>query len=151
MIILRQCGARLALCRLEASQYKQVAEWEFGPQGENVDWAQYEAEMNAPQWSHHGLYRDGSFVGCVSFERINQHTMSYHVVTGRHTVHPQSLAQVLLKSARFFFQRGFTSLVAHIPKSNVAASRLALRCGMREYERTNGERRFILSRGLNDA
>jgi RimJ/RimL family protein N-acetyltransferase len=145
----------LALKPLRQDQYRQVAEWEFGPQADNADWQRYEAEMNAPQWAHFGLYDGADFMGCVSFERINSQTMAYHVVTARRKIRPQSLAQVLLKTVGFFFRRGFTSLVAHIPENNVAAARLALRCGMREYERMNKERRFILSRAchwkLNDA
>ncbi len=134
----------LTLQPLRQDQYPQVAEWEWGPQGADTDWEKYYAEMNAPQWRHLGLYSGASFVGCVSFERIDGQTMAYHVVVARHSVHPQSLAQVLLKSAAFFFQRGFTRLVVGIPKDKRAAARLALRCGMREDKSSDKERRFTL-------
>jgi RimJ/RimL family protein N-acetyltransferase len=134
----------LSLKKIGIDQYRQVAEWEFGPQPEGTDWERYYAEMNAPQWAHFGLYDGGEFIGCVSFERIDPHTMAYHVVTARHKVHPHSLAQVLLKSARFFFERGFTRLIVRIPKDNVAAARLAIRCGMREDRYTDSERHFTL-------
>lgn len=139
----------LTLSPLRQDQYKQVAEWEFGPQGEDTDWPRYYAEMNAPQWRHMGLYQGDCFLGAVSFEWIDPHTISYHVVTARKAVHPYSLAQVLLKSAGFFFQRGLTRLVVRIPRKNVAAARLALRCGMREERSTDTERHFTLLRYQN--
>lgn len=138
----------LALKPLREDQYRQVAEWKWGPLDDGIDWAGYVAEMNAPQWAHFGLHDGAELIGRVSFERINSQTMCYHVVTNRHKVHPQALAQVLLRSVQFFFRRGFTELQAHIPKDNVAAARLALRCGMREYERSDTERRFTLERKM---
>lgn len=134
----------LRLKPLEASQYKQVAEWECGPLPENTDWARYEAEMGAPQWSHYGLYDGAEFVGCVSFER-DRWTVAYHVVTGRHKVHPNALAQVLLNTAGALFERGFTALTARIPHEKRAAARLALRCGMREWGHTPEIRYFMLT------
>jgi len=131
---------------LRRDQFKQVAEWEFGEQPPNTNWEKYFSEMEAPQWAHFGLYDGGDFIGCVSFERIDPRTMAYHVVTRRHSVRPHALAQVLLKSAGFFFQRGFTSLVAKIPREKRAAARLAIRCGMKEEAVTDNERNFILTK-----
>ncbi len=136
---------RVHLEPLRQDQYRQVAEWEWGKQ-EGVDWERYAAEMNEPQWAHFGLYDGAQLVGRVSFERIDPHTMSYHVVTARRKIHPNTLAQVLLKSSAFFFQRGFTRLVVRIPKEKRAAARLALRCGMREDAATDTERHFTLIR-----
>ena len=138
----------LTLQPLREDQYPQVAEWEWGPQPDDTDWDRYANEMNAPQWAHFGLYDGVSLIGRVSFERIDPTTMSYHVVTKRHSAHPNTLAQVLLKSAAFFFQRGFTRLVVEIPrvKERRAAAVLALRCGMREDKGTDTERHFTLMR-----
>lgn len=138
----------LELRPLKQDQYKQVAEWEYGPQ-ENVDWPRYYAEMNAPGWYHLGVYSGAEFVGCVSFEQINRHIMAYHVVTARRKVQPQALADLLLSTTPFFFRRGFTALTVTIPIANVAAARLAIRCGMKELKAAPAERHFILMRGIN--
>lgn len=139
----------LVLRPLDIHQYRQVAEWEEGRAlGEDINWVRYEGEMGAPQWFHLAIYDGVSFVGAVSFEQINSHTMSYHVVTGRHQVHPQKLADLLLSTVSFFFRRGFTQLTVTIPKSNTAAARLALRCGMREFDIGSHSRHFVLSRAV---
>lgn len=136
----------LHLKPLEASQYRQVAEWEFGPQPEDTDWDRYAAEMNAPKWAHFGLYEGSSFIGCLSLERISYNMAAYHVVTARRKIHPNSLAQVLLNTAGDLFDKGFTALTARIPHANHAASRLAIRCGMREWGHTPEIRYFMLTK-----
>lgn len=135
----------LRLVPLHSHQYRTIAEWEFGPQ-ENVDWPRYEAEMNAPQWGHYGLYKDGVFVGCVSLEWIDSQTVAYHVVTDRHRVHPRALAQVLLNVAGYLFALGNTALVVRIPREKRAAAILAIRCGMKEDAGTDKERHFTLTK-----
>jgi hypothetical protein len=129
---------------LESHQYRQVAEWEFDIQ-EDRDWERYIAEMDEPQWQHFGLYLGPEFVGALSFERIDRQMLAYHVVTARHKVHPQALAQVLLKSAGFLFDQGYTALTARIPRDKRAAAKLAIRCGMREWGHTPTTRFFILT------
>jgi hypothetical protein len=134
----------LALEPLRSEQFKQVAEWEFGVQ-ENADWERYEREMSEPQWAHFGIYDGADFVGCVSFERTSYNMAEYHVVTGRHKVHPGALANCLLTSAGYFFNQGFTALTARIPVEKRAAVRLAIRCGMRQWGHTPTMRFFILT------
>lgn len=134
----------LSLRPLDPTQYRQVAEWEYGPQPENMDWARYAAEMDAPQWEHLALYSGPVFVGCVSLEYDRQ-TTAFHVVTDRRKVHPAALADILLQIAALLFKRGFTAMVARIPKEIRAGARLARRCGMREYGHTPTMRHFILT------
>ena len=142
----------LQLKPLRVDQYRQVAEWEYGPQGDNVDWEKYAAEMNAPRWAHFGLYEADSFVGCVSFENIDRQMIAYHVVTARRRVNPHLLAQLLRKTAGDLFAIGYLALVARIPADNTAAARLAIRCDMREWGHTRAEwvaeplRYFILTK-----
>jgi hypothetical protein len=134
----------LDLAHLRQDQYRQVAEWEFGPQPDGTDWHRYEAEMNAPQWVHFGIYSAGAFIGALSLE-INRQTAEFHVVTARHAVRPRDLAKTLLDAAGRLFHAGFTSMIAKIPKKKAAAIRLAIRCGMMEYGHTPSDRRFILT------
>lgn len=135
----------LELQPLRQDQYKQAAEWEWGPQDEDINWQRYEAEMDAPKWAHFGLYDGADFVGRVSIEKIDQLTVAYHVVTARHKVHPQALAQVLLKMAGWLFKQGFTALIAQIPQDNHAAAKLAIRCGMKEQRQDGPDRYFIMT------
>lgn len=141
----------LTLEPLRKDQYRQVAEWEYGPQPEDTDWQRYEAEMNAPQWAHFGIYDGSSFVGCVSFEKLCRNMAAYHVVTARRRIHPQELADALLTSAGYLFKEGFTAVVARIPADKRAAARLAIRCGLREWGHAPAMRYFTLtkSRYLN--
>src|SRR5262245_46688880 len=132
---------------LREDQYRQVAEWEFGPQGADTDWARYRAEMNAPKWAHFGLYAGAELVGCVSLEKIDRQMIAYHVVTARRRITPTALAQVLLKMAGDQFALGYLALVARIPVEKRAAARLAIRCGMREWGHTPEIRYFMLTRG----
>ena len=134
----------LHLKPLRQDQYRQVADWEYGPQ-ENVDWDRYTAEMNAPDLAHFGLYDGADFVGCVTFEG-NRTGIAYHVVTARRKVHPLALAQILLKTAGEFFDLGYTAMVARIPTEKRAAVRLAIRCGMFEYGHCDKMRYFILTK-----
>jgi hypothetical protein len=141
----------LELQPLQLGQYRQVAEWEFGPQ-ENADWERYVAEMNAPKWMHFGIYDGASFVGAVSFEKTSRNMAAYHVVTARRKVNPYALADALLTSAGYLFSRGFTAVTAEIPTDKRAAARLAIRCHMKEWGSTQAEwvrdpmRLFILTR-----
>jgi hypothetical protein len=149
MMVSQRDGASLRPLTLEplnSSQYRQVAEWEFGEQGENVDWSRYAAEMNAPQWMHFGVYSGADFVGCISLEKISYNMAAYHVVTARKRVHPQALAGALLTSAGYLFKEGFTAVVADIPIDKRAAARLAIRCHMKEWGHTPTMRYFILTR-----
>jgi len=104
------------------------------------------SEMNASQWAHFALYSHAEFVGCVSLEKIDRHMVAYHVVTGRHKVNPRALAQSLLKMAGELFTSGYLALVARIPVDNVAAARLAIRSGMREWGHTPEIRYFMLTK-----
>ena len=142
----------LRLEPLRADQYRQVAVWDWGSLGDDVDWERYAVEMNAPQWAHFGLYDGGDFVGCVSFEKIDPQMIAYHVVTARRRVNPYDLAQTLRQSAGEFFALGYVAMVARIPAAKRAAARLAIRCGMREWGHTQAEwiadplRYFILTK-----
>lgn len=136
----------LCLEPLRADQYRQVAEWEFGPQPPDTDWQRYADEMNAPKWAHFGLYDGAEFVGCISLEKIDRQMAAYHVVTERHRIHPDALARVLLKTAAELFERGFTALVARIPIEKRAAAMLAQRCGMHEWGSTPKVRFFMLTK-----
>lgn len=135
----------LELEPLLPSQYKQVAEWEYGPQPESTDWARYEAEMNQQKWTHFGVYDGADFVGCISLEKIDPKMAAFHVVTARKKVHPQDLAHACVSMAGSLFKQGFTAVVAHNPIDKRAGARLAIRCGMREWGRTPTTRYFILT------
>src|SRR5262245_4169679 len=135
----------LHLAELQPCQYRQIAEWEYGPQPD-ADWDRYAAEMSAPQWSHFGLYLGSELVGALSLEQTGRNMAAYHVVTARRRVHPQALADILLQTAGRLFARGFTGLTARIPKDNHAAARLAIRCGMREWGHTPEVRYFMLTK-----
>jgi len=136
----------LTLEPLREDQYRQVAEWEYGPQPGGTDWRRYAVEMNAPQWTHFGLYDGADFVGCLSLEMIAHNMAAYHVVTARRKIHPDALAQVLLKTAEGLFDRGFTALSARIPIEKRAAALLARRCHMVEWGHTPAIRYFILTK-----
>lgn len=135
----------LTLEPLRPDQYAQVAEWEFGPQGD-VDWEDYAAYMNEPQWGRFGLYLGLEYVGCISFEQTGRNMAAYHIVTARRKVHPQDLADVLRHTAAFLFNQGFTALTARVPVGKRAAARLALRCGMWEWGHTPTMRYFIMTK-----
>lgn len=137
--------ARPDVAILDPADYRRVAEWEWGPQ-EGADWARYAEEMNHPKWMHFGLYAGGELAGRVSLEKIGRNMAAYHVVTARRRVHPQALAQILLDTAAYLFERGFIGLVARIPRERRAAAALALRCGMREWGNTPRVRYFMLTR-----
>lgn len=137
---------RIDIEPLRAEQYRQVAEWEFGPQPPDTDWQRYADEMNAPQWAHFGLYDAAEFVGCLSLEKVDGRTVAYHVVTGRHKIHPTVLAQVLLKTAGELFAMGYTEMIAQIPIEKRAAAMLAQRCGMHENGSTPKVRSFSLTK-----
>lgn len=140
----------LSLKPLRQDQYKQVAEWEWGPQPEGTDWARYQAEMNAPKWAHLGLYDGAEFIGCVSLEKIDRQMVAYHVVTARRKVHSRKLAGLLLNTADSLFKQGCTALVARIPSEKRAAAVLALRCHMVEYGHTPEVRYFMLTKVRHD-
>lgn len=137
--------AGLTLEPLHADQYRQVAEWAHGPQ-ENVDWEGYAATLNEPNRMNFGVYLGAEFVGCIFLERVDRNTVECHVATARRKIHPQSLAQVLLKTAGDLFALGYTAMVARIPRQTVAAARLAIRCHMWEWGHTPTVRFFILTK-----
>lgn len=130
---------------LQPHQYRQVAEWAHGPQGD-VDWDDYAAYMSDPKMTALGIYFDSQFVGCIWLEKISHNMAEYHVATARRRIHPNSLAQVLLKTAGELFRSGYTALVARIPRKTRTAARLAIRCGMREWGHTPEMRYFILTK-----
>jgi hypothetical protein len=136
----------LQLEPLRVSQYRQVAEWEYGEQPESTDWNKYVAEMSQPQWAHFGVYDGDEFVGAVSFEKIGRNMAAYHVVTERRKVNPYALASLLLDTADYLFQQGFIALTARIPVEKRAAARLAIRCGMKEWGKTPSMRFFMLTK-----
>ena len=129
---------------LRRGQYRQVAEWEFGPQPEDTDWGKYESEMSHPKWLHLAIYDGDFFIGCLSLEKISDDEAEYHVVTARHAIKPGGLVEMLLGTAVDLFNAGFIRLTARIPASNRAATRLALRCGMTEVIRDDSIREFEL-------
>jgi len=135
---------QIELNPLRADQYRQVAEWEFGPQPDDTDWDKYADEMNDPKWLHMAIYADGAFIGCLSLEKISDDEAEYHVVTARRKIRPDDLAEMLLGTARDLFNGGFTLLTARIPATNRAATRLAIRCGMAEVNCGGSIREFIL-------
>ncbi len=136
----------LTLKTLKENQYKQIAEWEYGPQDEDTDWPRYFAEMNEPRWNHYGIYLNSSFVGALSLEKIDDETIAYHVVTERKRVKPGELARLLLTTAGRCLACGYTKLVVNIPKQKRAAARLAIRCGMVEVTGDEKNRNFIFTK-----
>lgn len=136
---------RIETAPLRADQYRQVAEWAHGPQ-ENVDWDDYAAYMSDPKRATFGIYVGPELVGCIWIEKISRNMAECHIATARRKIHPNALAQVLLKTAGDLFARGHTAVVAHIPRETRAAARLAIRCGLREWGHTPTMRYFILTR-----
>jgi hypothetical protein len=136
----------LTLEPLRQDQYRQVAEWEFGPQPEGTDWGRYESEMNQPQWAHYSVYDGDILVGCVSLEQTSPRVAAYHVVTARKRVHPQALADACIRLAGALFNQGYIAVVAHNPIDKRAGARLAIRCGMREIGRGQGTRYFVITK-----
>lgn len=134
----------LTLEALRADQYRQVAEWAWGPQ-ENADWDDYAAQLNEPQRINFGIYLGAELVGCLFLERVDRNTVESHVATARKKIHPKDLANVLLNTAADLFTMGYTAMVARIPRRTRAAARLALRCGMFEWGHTPTTRYFILT------
>lgn len=130
---------------LKPSQYRQVAEWEFGPQPENTDWARYGCDMDKPDWAHFAVYDGVDFVGCISLEKISYNMAAFHVVTARKRVHRQALADVCIGIAGFLFRQGYTAVVANNPINKRAGALLALRCGMREIGHSLTTRYFIIT------
>ena len=133
----------LSLEPLQPHQYRQVAEWAHGPQGD-VDWDDYAAYMS--QHTTLGIYLGLELVGCVWIEQVGRNMAEYHIATARRRVKPNALAKVLLQTAGELFERHYTALVARIPRKTIAASRLAIRCGMREWGHTPEIRYFILTK-----
>lgn len=136
---------RLELKPLEVSQYRQVAEWAHGPQGD-VDWEDYAAHMNNPIRANFGIYLNAEFVGCLFLECVDRNMTECHIATARRRINPQDLAQLLLATAGYLFAQGQTALVARIPIGKRAATRLALRCHMREWGHTPTMRYFVLTK-----
>lgn len=133
----------LELKPLHLDQYKQVAEWAHGPQGD-VDWDDYATYMRGRQTF--GIYLGSELVGCIWLDKIGRNMAEYHVATARNKVRPDELADVLLRTAADLFNQGYTALVTRIPRQTRAAVRLAIRCGMSEYGHTPEIRYFILTR-----
>ena len=144
MITLRSVGA-CVLEPLRPDQYRQVAEWAHGPQ-ENADWDDYATYMSDPTRTTHGIYLGPELVGCIWVEQVGRNMAECHIATARHKVHPQALAQVLLKIAGDLFSRGHTAVVARIPRKTRAAARLAIRCGLYEWGHTPTMRYFMLTK-----
>lgn len=134
----------LTLEPLRADQYRQVAEWEHGPQPD-ADWDAYAEEMNQPQWTRFGLYIQGELAGCLSLEKLCATMTAFHVVTVRRKIHPGDLARTLLDVAGNLFEQGCLACVAHAPIKKREVARLALRCGMWEFGRSETTRYFILT------
>ena len=139
-------GVYLTVEPLRPDQYRQVAEWEYGAQSADADWARYAREMEEPKWLHFGLYQETEFAGCLSLERVSRNIAAAHVVTARRKVHPQALAATLVEVMRYLFANGFLAIVAHNPRSKRAGARLAIRCGMVEWGHTPETRYFMMTR-----
>jgi hypothetical protein len=135
----------LTLELLRPDQYRQVAEWAHGPQGD-VDWDDYAAYMNDPRRANFGIYLGAEFVGCLFLEIVDRNMVECHIATARRKIHPNGLARVLFETAADVFALGYTAVVARIPRRTRAAARLALRCGMREWGHTPEMRYFILTK-----
>jgi len=136
----------LTLEPLRADQYRQVAEWEYGPQPENTDWELHAREMEDPRTARLGLYLDGEFVGCVSLEQVSRNMVAFHIATRRHAFHPDYLARLLFNIAGDLFKQGATACVAHVPIEKRAVTRLALRCGMHEWGHSETTRYFMMTK-----
>lgn len=135
----------LTLEPLRGDQYRQVAEWAHGPQGD-VDWDDYAKYLNGPKMTTLGIYLGAACVGCVFLERVDRNTIECHVATARRKIRPFALVDVLLKTAGELFERGYTAMVARIPRKTRAAVQLALRCHMYEWGSTPEIRYFILTK-----
>lgn len=135
----------LTLEPLQSSRYRQVAEWEHGPQPD-ADWESYATEMNEPKWTRYGLHLGDQLVGCVSLEHISRNMVAFHVVTQRRAVHPDDLARALFDIGDRLFQQGILACVAYAPIRKREVARLASRCGMVEYGHDETMRYFIVTK-----
>jgi len=131
---------------LRPDQYRHVAEWEYGPQPDNIDWELHAREMEDPKFERYGLYLNGSFSGCISFERISRNVIGIHVATRRHTFKPDELAAALRRMAGYLFDQDWLAIVAHAPIEKHEVARLALRCNMFEYGHSHTTRFFMMTR-----
>lgn len=137
---------------LRRDQYPIVAEWEFGPQPENTDWAKYEREMEAPGWWHYGVYVDSEFSGQISLEQRSPSLMRFHVTKGPESrIHPYALADVLLQIADYLFTGAFEECEAVMPTSNRAVARLAIRCGLLLRDENEEGRRYSITKVEREA
>lgn len=132
---------------LTRDQYPIVAEWEFGPQPENTDWAKYEREMEAPGWWHYGVYVDRDLSAHISLEQRNPSLMRFHVTKGPESrLHPYALADVLLQIADYLFTGAFEECEAIASPGNRAVARLAIRCGLRFRAEAEEGRRYSITK-----
>lgn len=130
---------------LSREQYRQAAEWEYGPQPENTDWAQYARKMERPGWTHFAVYAAGVFCASVSLEQIGS-TVRFHVAKEPRAIRPDDLADLLIMMADYLFQNGIDALEAVAPEGMRAVKRLALRSGMSYQEQTEDGARFAITK-----
>lgn len=138
--------ADLTLEPLRRDQYRQVAEWEYGPQPDNINWELHAREMEDGKTVRYGMYLDDEFVGCLSLERTSRNIVGFHIATRRRAFHPDYLARLLLDMGGRLFDQGILACVAHAPIEKRAVTRLALRCGMHEWGHSETTRYFMMTK-----
>lgn len=130
---------------LTRDQYPQMAEWEYGPQPANTDWAAYAREIEHPRWTHFAVYLAGIFCAAVSLEQIGS-TVRFHVVKEPDALRPDDLADLLIMIGDYLFQNGIEELEAIAPTGYRASNRLALRTGMSYRGPTDDGARFSITK-----
>jgi hypothetical protein len=136
----------LELKPLRKDQYRQVAEWEYGPQPDDMDWARHAREMETPNRLNYAIYADGRFCAVVCYEKVGPALASVHVSKEPHAITPHELARLLIRLADYFFRNGMEELQAIVPFNYRPSRRLAIRTGMTYCGNVERGERFAISK-----
>jgi len=91
---------------------------------------EYLTKVNAPNWTHYGIYRKGEWVACASMEAWKVDVMEVHVSCARRAIPPTELRTALRALLRGASQSGVRELFALVPNIHRAGQRLCRDCGL---------------------
>jgi hypothetical protein len=131
---------------LRRDQYRQSAEWEYGPQPDGMDWDRHAEEMERPNWLNYAVYADGKFCAAISYEKASPALLSVHVAKEPHTITPRQMADLLIELADYFYRNGIEELQAIVPFGYKPSRRLALRAGMTYRGNVEQGERYAISK-----
>lgn len=137
---------RVTVEHLRRGQYRQIAEWEYGPFEAPMDWERYARELEDPAWSHFAVYLDSDFCASISLESVRPDLIRFHVSKAPKTIDPFTLGDVLLRMADYCFENGIEECEAVAPPGKRAVAKLALRCGLTYRDESEDGKRYSLTR-----